>query len=299
MDTQQPIIVVGVAGREDSAAAVRYAADECHRRHLPVVLVHVLHPMLAGPDADLIAVTNEPVLDRAHQMIEEVAAELRNLLGPDAPVSTRLVVGHPAPALSEVAQAAVIVLQPERMGQVTHIPTYSVTSSVAARPGPPVVAVPLDWSEPEPGMVTVGVDADGGPGHLLTAAFEEAQSRGVGLRVVHAWTYSVYDDVVYPGEEAQRHSNELAERIRAELGPLANKFSDVAVDLVVHHGRPADALVAESRRTSLVVVGRHRTSRRTGRHLGSIGRAVLREARCPVMVVDPVDRAWVAEDSLS
>lgn len=288
MDSTQPTIVVGVAGRQDSEAAVRYAAAEHRRRHLPVTLVHALHPLLAGGDADLITVAREPVLTAAHQMLEEVADDLRAELGPDATVVTRLVVGRAAPELAAHRDAAVIVLQPERMGQGHHLPTYSVTSSVASRSGPPVVAVPLGWVDPDRALVTVGIDADGAPEHLLTTAFEEAAARGAGLRVVHAWHYSVYDSTVFPDAEEQRHSDELAERIRAMLSPLADKFADVPVDVVVHHARAADALVAESARSSLLVVGRHRTSLRTNRHLGSIGRAILREAHCPVLVADPV-----------
>ncbi|WP_459976165.1 universal stress protein, partial [Nocardioides pyridinolyticus] len=146
---------------------------------------------------------------------------------------------------------------------------------------------------PDTGQVTVGVDALGEPAHLLTTAFREARSRGVGLRVVHAWHYSVYDDVVFPGAEARRHSDQLTDQIRAHLDPVAATFADVPVELVVRQARPADALVAESEGSALLVVGRHRTSLPVA-HLGSIGRAVLRESRCPVMIVDPVGEAQPA-----
>jgi hypothetical protein len=45
------------------------------------------------------------------------------------------------------------------------------------------------------------------------------------------------------------------------------------------------------------VVGRHRTGNRVAHHLGSVVRAVVRESRCAVLVVDPVDAMWVAEDA--
>ena len=285
---KQSRIVVGVAEREDSAAAVRYAAAESRRRHLPVHLVHAVHPLLAGPESDLIAVTREPVLLRAHQVLEDVAADLRRELGPDAPVTTELVVGHAAAVLDARSEDAdLVVLQPERMGQRQHVPTYSITSHVAAKGGAPVVAVPAAWTEPGPGPVTVGVREAEGATPLLRTAFEEAAARGVTLRVVHAWHYGPYDDVVFAGVDEQRHSDELAEQVRAELAPLAATFRDTALDLVVHHGRPADALVAESAHAGLLVVGRHRVGRRVTRHLGSVGRALLRESACPVLVVDP------------
>lgn len=304
MDSNTPRIVVGVAGLEDSAAAVRYAVDEARRRHLPVHLVHALHPLLTGADADPIAVTRRPVLQDAQRMLGEVADGARRELGSELAVSTQLVLGHPAAALVDAgADGAEIVLQPERMGAShRHVPTYSVTSAVAVRSRLPVVAVPPYWSAPDrpAGVVTVGVDEVGSTANLLQAAFEEAQARGATLRVLHTWRYSeAFDDVVFDAGRKDVHSAELAARVREDLEPLAAKFSGVPVDLRVRHGRPADALVEESRRSDLVVVGRHRTGQRVAHHLGSVVRAVLRESRCAVLVVDPVDPAWVAEDTRS
>jgi nucleotide-binding universal stress UspA family protein len=56
----------------------------------------------------------------------------------------------------------------------------------------------------------------------------------------------------------------------------------------VVHERAADALLEACRSASLLVVGRHRHTIPLGPHLGSVVRAVLRHATCPVMVVDPV-----------
>ncbi|HEU5036591.1 MAG TPA: universal stress protein [Nocardioides sp.] len=303
MDTSTHKIVVGVAGRADSEAAVRYAVDESRRRRLPVHLVHVLHPFLSGANADAIAVTRQPVLQDAQRMLAEVAEDVRHELGDEPAVSTQLIVGHPAPALVEASSGgAEIVLQPERMGaDRRHVPTYSVTSAVIVRSRLPVVAVPAAWRalDRTAGVVTVGVDDVGTTANLLQAAFEEAQARGATLRVVHTWRYSdAYDDVVFSGERKAAHSAELARRVRADLEPLTAKFTGVALDVSVQHGRPADALVEASRRSDLVVVGRHRTGHRVAtHHLGSVVRAVVRESRSAVLVVDPVDAAWVAEDA--
>jgi nucleotide-binding universal stress UspA family protein len=163
-----------------------------------------------------------------------------------------------------------------------------------------VVAVPPYWSVPDhpAGVVTVGVDEVGSAAQLLLAAFEEAQARAATLRVVHTWRYSeAFDDVVFDGHRKDAHSAELAARLREDLDPLAAKFAGVPVDLAVRHGRPADAIVEESRRSDLVVVGRHRTGNRVSHHLGSVVRAVVRESRSAVLVADPVDGMWVAEDS--
>jgi nucleotide-binding universal stress UspA family protein len=51
--------------------------------------------------------------------------------------------------------------------------------------------------------------------------------------------------------------------------------------------RPADAVVERSRRSDLLVLGRSWASPGSS-HLGSVTRAALREASCPVAVVDAV-----------
>lgn len=300
MDTQQLRIVVGVSGPEESAAAVRFAVEEARRRQLPVRLVHVLQPLLAGTPGgvDLIGVTREPVLQWAHRMLTEVAVEARRL-APGVPIDIVLVAGHPISALvDEGADAAMLVLQPRDLAVQHLVPSSSVTGSVAARSRRPVVAVPGCWSGSPDGVVAVGVGTVGGGTVLLRTAFEEAQARGTRLRVVHAWHQGGYDAVTFAGSGAMVHSAEVAAAIDRDLADLAHEFPRVPLDLVVRHGRPADVLVQESTRSALVVVGRHRTLRReTPHHLGSVARGVLHRACCPVTVVDPVNPPWVAEDT--
>lgn len=295
-------IMVGVAGREESDAAVRYATSDAQLRGLPVQVVHVIHPMLVDPSGDAAPamLNTEPTWRAGSELLDETADRIRRQLGPEPQVTTRLIIGHPASALAEAGgEAAVIVLQPERMGRHRHVPTYSVTNAVAARSRRPVVAVPARWDQSAPaGVVTVGVDAADESAQLVQAAFEEAQSRSASLRVLHTWHYSdAYDDVVFPGSEKDAHSAALSVDLRTQLGPLADKFTDVPLDLDVRHGRAADELLRESTHSDLMIVGRHRTRRRhDGRHLGSIVRAVLRESRCPVMIVNPAAPCGGAED---
>ena len=67
------------------------------------------------------------------------------------------------------------------------------------------------------------------------------------------------------------------------------RHPEVDVHIELMHMRPADALVERSGRSDLLVLGRS-WAKPTVSHLGSVTRAVLREARCPVEVVDAVDR---------
>jgi nucleotide-binding universal stress UspA family protein len=75
----------------------------------------------------------------------------------------------------------------------------------------------------------------------------------------------------------------LAER----LAGWGEKYPDVRVQRVVTRDRPARALVDESRRAQLVVVGSRGRGAAAGLLLGSVSHAVLYRAHCSVAVVRP------------
>lgn len=75
--------------------------------------------------------------------------------------------------------------------------------------------------------------------------------------------------------------------VRDRVAPLLAEFPDVAAQVVAWRGRPVDALLAESRECSALVLGRHHHLLPVGSHLGPVVCALLREAACPVLVVDP------------
>ena len=65
------------------------------------------------------------------------------------------------------------------------------------------------------------------------------------------------------------------------------------MQIEARHAYAADALIEASRETTLLVIGRHDPLVPIGSHLGPIARAVLREAECPVLLVDPRPaRGW-------
>ncbi|MBZ5736950.1 universal stress protein [Nocardioides mangrovi] len=308
MNAVHPEIVVGVAGPDDGAAAVEYAVAEARRTRAPIRLVHVVHPMLVDPmlvdpTGSTERTRHEPVHRAARELLDTVAAQVTRR-DPGVPVSTSVVVGHASSALvEETAVGSTLVLQPGP-GRGLHLPTYSVTRSVAARAHGPVVSVPEhrhdlgaeDERDDELGVVTVGVDDAGAAAHLVRCALEQARARGASLRVLHAWSFSDnYDDVVFQGTRMAEHSQGLAREIGQSLKAVTDEFEDVPVHVEVRHGRPADQLVAESRRSDLLVLGRHWTGRRVSHHLGSVVRTVLRFSRCPVLVTDPIDPLWATE----
>ncbi len=280
-------VLVGVTDEEDVSGALAFAVVEARRRGAGIHLVHVTPRVPLGP------VSQDEVDRTGRELLERTAGAVRAELAGDVEVTTELVHGSVAPALVEAsARAGLVVVQHQRMGRPGLVATLSVTNPVAALSGVPVVAVPAGWRAEREGPITVGADDGDGAPAVVAAALAEGRARGCGVRVLHAWHYrDPYDDLVFDEPAGEAHSDERRRFLADRLAAVLSEYDDVPTELVVVHERAADALVGTCGRTSLLVVGRHRHAIPLGPHLGSVVRAVLRHASCPVMVVDPVPRS--------
>ncbi|CAI9407692.1 universal stress protein [Nocardioides sp. T2.26MG-1] len=283
-------VMVGVTDAKDVSGALRFAEAEARRRGVGVHLVHVTPPVPLGP------VGQDEVDRTGRELLENTARAVGSERGGDLLVTTELVHGSVASSLVDAAEhAGLVVLQHQRMGRPGPVITLSITNPVAALSQVPVVAVPAGWREDRDGpddpedRITVGADSGDGAPAVVAAALAEARIRGRGVRVLHAWHFrDPYDDLVFDGPAGDAHTEERRRLLADRLAGVLGEYHDVPAELVVVHERAADALVAAGGHTSLLVVGRHRHTIPLGPHLGSVVRAVLRHATCPVMVVDPV-----------
>ena len=292
MDENNRSPVVVAVGHDPMESAISFAATEAARAGCGVHLVHVLHLLAQGPE---VALLSEIDLERAGRLALNHALELaRDQVGEGSPVTSELVVGGPVvPGIVDAAgvDATMIVLEHRDLSRAARIVTRSVASGVAAHARVPVVSVPSSWAEGTYGRaptVTVGVDVPDRSGPVLRAAVAAARARGAVLRVVHTWNLPTgYDDIIVSPEEHTTWSDRAAGEIEAALDALAEDLSDVPVQIAAQRGYAADVLLDASRSSDLLVMGRHDPLLPMGSHLGPIVRAVLREARCPVLLVDP------------
>ncbi|MET7752084.1 universal stress protein [Micromonospora sp. NPDC005367] len=137
--------------------------------------------------------------------------------------------------------------------------------------------------------VVVGVD--GSPASLVAAeeAARAAVRRQLPLHLVHGYLHPLgygvplnpYDlGVPAPTEPAQRMLEQTAAELAGDRPGLHVEVRQVA-------GGPGAALVEESHRAELVVVGSRGLGGFTGLLLGSVGAQVAAHAHCPVLVVRP------------
>ena len=256
-------ILVAVDGHDWDA--LEWAAAEAAARRSPLRVVHAVNwPPLAWNLYAGAYPWDAVAHEWAVRVVEEAAVRAR-VVAPDLEVTTHLQVGPAAAAVLREASRddALIVLS---RGRKAGRRVGSVSRQVARHAPCPVAVVDLLGQAPRgPSAERVVVGADLGVGvgaaDPLDFAFRAAQRRGVGLTAVHTWT---------PWDPHALSSCHAA-------------FPDVEVCERFVAGPPGPALVAESARAALVVLGA--PARRRGTSLDPVGRAVLRSAGGPVVFV--------------
>lgn len=248
------LVLVGVDASPISYAAVDHAAIEAELRGWDLRLVHVQHA--GGEQArarDLGARLLERMTDRVHGRTPVVA------------VTSHLAVGAPVAVLLAEAGSADLVVVGHEHGLTGAVLGRTVGDRVAVQhPGTVMVVRVPSWP---PGThyasrpVVVGVDASPSSPRTIAFAEREARLRGCELVMVHA-----------AGDGPQQ-----ADRVDRRDG------------LTVHHrtvdGDPVSALVKASGKADAVIVGRHGRHHITDGLLGSVSRALLQRAECPVFLV--------------
>lgn len=275
-------VLVGVTGTGENTDALRYAVAEARARGLGITVVHAVQPILPPPPPSIL-ITDDTWMEVGRDIVRDVRHELEVLLdGDGTPVDALALQGSPGRVFSDLSHDAVlVVLQHQDRSRIQRIFTGSTVASVASHSHVPVVSVPSTWSSrPATGVVAVGVRADGGPREVLEAAFAEAAARASQLKVVHGWMVpTAYEDL------PERWSALDKERITEAMADLQAKHPDVVAQVDVQYEWPADALAASGKEADLLVVGRHDGLVPFAPRLGSLARAAVAHAPCPVMIV--------------
>lgn len=292
-------VVVGVDGTEANLGALLFAVEEASRWRVPLRLVHVvpergvISPLGPVTPLDLTA-TGASVLRYAERQVR--------LAVPDLNVETRLRHGsRSTQLLHSAADAAILVVGRDDRSGLDRMLHGDTATAVAARAELPVVEVPGDWrpdaaAHPTYGVVVVGLKSAAYAAAVLADAFADAEAFGAELVVLHAWKLpSGYDDVVGSDPAVAEWEREALAEVETLLRPWRVAYPDVGVRTEIVHEHPPQALVAASGRADLVVVMRHVHGGLAVGHLGSVARALLRTAACPVRVVPPSETGVIPD----
>lgn len=291
---KQLLVVVGTDGSPAALLGVRWAAREARRLGTGLLVTHVTpgYP-ISGPALPVIP---DGTLRQYGAELLETAAALAREEAPDVRVDVALVDGGRVSGLVEVARgAALLVLGTEHRSLAEKVWTGSTVTGVAARATCPVVVVRAEVDSSagddgvEHGRIVVGWKSAAHAHELLSAGFALARSRSAELVVVHAWKLApYYDDVVSDRAARAEWRARETELVEEVLGDFRERYPDVRVRVDVVHEQPAAALVAASASADRLLLVRP-VHGALLHHLGPVARAVLRESRCPVEVLAPVD----------
>lgn len=282
-------ILVGVNGGAGERGAIAYAASEAGLDDADLWLVHVILSEPAYP----YSMFGDEVRRVGEKLLEKATEEAAAYVGPERVTATLLQQSSVASGLvHSAATARLVVLGDDRRQGLERIMTGSVTNRVAGHAPAPVVVVPSGWSSDEPTRrVVVAVKDCVSSAGMLTQALQHAVDRSAGLFVLHAWQLdTVYDDMTVAHLDMSDWESAARRALEKALGRARRRVphsSDVEVRIEIRHGQPAREITEETRNADLLVIGRRRHSFPSGR-LGSTGRAIIRESRCPVEIHPPI-----------
>ncbi|MEU2489704.1 universal stress protein [Streptomyces sp. NPDC007883] len=133
------------------------------------------------------------------------------------------------------------------------------------------------------GPITAGVDGSPESRAAVHWAAREAALRGLPLRLVHAWLWQPLDVPIVQDREAQARAAESL--VREAESEITGRYPDVRVSAEVVPDTAVAALLDESERTSMLVLGSRGHGAIVGFIVGSYGQQVIASAACPVVAV--------------
>jgi nucleotide-binding universal stress UspA family protein len=275
-------VVVGVDGSEGAGRAARWATDEARRRGTDVRMVHAWTFAIGGHAAEA---SNLALLASASQsLLDRCVAEAR-AAAPGVAIDGLLVERSPVHALIDVAASAdLLVVGSSGRSPMATVLLGSVADGCVRHASVPTVVV-RDGGRPD-GPVVVGTDSSDGARRAVAWAAGEAALRRSTACVVHAWHLPGVAEATglidqQSVDEAERH----AARVTEEAVDEVRRAGVAGVEGRCTFGGAAAALIEAAHGASMLVVGSRGLGGFSGLLLGSVSRAAVHAAPCPVVVV--------------
>jgi len=280
-------VVVGVDGSPESIAALNTAASIARLRDWPLHAITVLSPF---PSYHI-----NPGSDEARDHVERLRISLKDselsvimtALDPPENWTHEVVIGRPARQLTMIAErrcADLIVMGRRRHGVMDRVLGSETTLQVMRSGRIPVlgvsteierartVVVATDFSDASRKAVELAHAILGGTGTIFLA-YAEAPINTAGEEIMNGERRFPGDVVVW----FRRLMNEI---------PVD---SNTLVEPIVLNGNPASAIIdfAERARADFIAAGSHGRNKFERFLLGSVSTALVRDARCSVLIAPP------------
>lgn len=264
-----------------------------------LTLLHVVEPTAPRGDEDACGADRPGTLSSHVNYGDRRMRQLRSTYGDIRGLETRIVAGHAARSICDIARDEsydLIVMSSHGNSGLAKVIIGSVAEHVVQE-SPCAVLVVKPPKNPA-GELTlgpvpvkferllVGYDHRAGARRALDTAWELAGAGKNHITLVHVLEPSpnLPDCQVEPQLCAERIRDALAQLtdVRARRLPSANDW-----DLRVEIGNPGDVIVRIARETGseLIVLGPHEHTRWGHSYVGSTAQRVVRLSSCPVLVV--------------
>lgn len=272
-------LVVGVAPDGRSASAVIWAAEEANRTGCTLLLVTAHHGEYddTSLNHNLASVARRLTLADVQHVVEDGRA-------------SRLILDTAA------GSAALTVVGRRGMSLVRRSVVGGTSLTVVTESTCPVIMVPEEWIQPAlcSAPIALGLTpedlvqdeqvGDEDPQKpVIEFAFQRAESMQVPLLVTSAW--GIPPSLLRNPAEIARCRDRFTQRLVRRLATWRDRHPDVEVDLRSQAASPMAALLEAESEAQLTVVGRHSGSTPPPSGLGSITRALIRQAHRPVAVI--------------
>jgi nucleotide-binding universal stress UspA family protein len=270
--------------RDPDDGLLLFALREATLRRAPLRLIHVRHRASLSTDfaGDSAQILRQDPLDpdaAGHQVLEAIGGRLTTLAreySDSAPtIEIVLAVGDVARAVARQSLDAQTVIIGVDAGLGRWIAGRTALG-VALISRAPVIVV---RGPGRPGPVGIAIPREGASHHAIHEAFAAADRRGTSVRAIRATEQLLADDELPPNRS--RDDADIAEILAGHR----DEWPDIEVETVIHAGAAKWALLEESERLSVLVVGSSAHGPVIGALLGSVAVAMLHHAECPVVIV--------------
>jgi nucleotide-binding universal stress UspA family protein len=271
-------IVVGYDGKPDSLAALSWAVKTGSLLGEAVVATIIVDPRetprgVAWPESYW-----EDIEDKAREVFAQ---------WPAVSATVERHVGHMVPRLLESAgDGSMLVVGSKGHSIVSEMVLGSVSQSTARHATVPVVVV-RSPQNPESGRIVVGADGSEPSTRALKFACQLAERTGDKVILMRAWSPSTVVMDRY-GHLPLASDDTIAEAESA-LGWIVDSsraaHPDVPIEGEIYAGAAERGLIDASSNASMVVLGSRGHTAVGAVLLGSVSKAVIQKAHCPVAVV--------------
>lgn len=281
--------IVGVDGSERSRDALALgAALAALEDRLLIAYVHPygeLKSFLGGGKYEtLVRETAESIFDDIRDVVPESTTREMRL------VTDR----SPAKGLEELANdegAGMVIVGSSERSRLERVLAGSVAETLLSGAPVPVAIAPRGYGDrPTVSLDVIGCGFNGSAEAraALDLAHDFAVRRGARLRLL-----GIHPPLAFPGVssgalEYRSVDDALRESLRQQLDEAASAL-DRSAETRLLDGNPAAALTEQSEQLDLLVVGSRGFGPVRSVVLGSVSRALAREAACPVVVVPRPD----------